>query len=145
MSDAEENLWAKKLVDDNAWVMHIGARVIGRVTRFFDGKGSVHVSSVNNQPVQGPVLQLEQGHAFVATPDAFIRLSEVEAEFYRGAQLFVAGALAELMMVARTQGIRLPTANILTIAALRTQASTLEAEHANFFVTAEDASEDPGG
>lgn len=127
--------WAQALVDDHAWVMHVPTGVVGQVESLFDGEVRVYVSPENDRPVPGSVLALAQGHTFVATEENFVRLADHEARFYEAIQQVVAGALRELIPVGAAMAVPAPTINVLIIAALKTQAAILEAEHRRFMPT----------
>jgi|SRR6266850_185091 len=123
MDDLE---WAKKLVDEGAFVFHMPTKSIGRVAKLFDGRGEQYVSTLTQQPTQGPVIEMANGASFVAKPGEFMRLEEREAEFYVRAVDLVGGLSLELGRLAVAHRVRPTTCAVLLAAALRAQVAELE-------------------
>jgi hypothetical protein len=112
-------------------VLYLRGKFIGRVTDFFDGVTRKFVSSINQQTVKGPVLQLDAEHHLIATEANFIELNEGETAFFTAIQKALTGALAEMVKVGAELKIPPQTLALLLTATLRTQCMALEAFHKN--------------
>jgi hypothetical protein len=124
--------WARKLVAEQAWVMHIRTGTVGRVARFFDGEGHVYepkVDAAESSFSSGMALiELDQGDSFDATADQFMRLSEAEQRFYAAAVEGVRNFTHELARFAVSAGIGKMLFENLVGAAYRGQLGALERE-----------------
>lgn len=125
MSQAEneplESLaWARALVDERAWVIHQPTCTVGRVVKLH-AAGGTYTSPINQEPVQDPVLELEEGHALVARPGTFIKLSEADANFYSEAQGAIRELLTAMVMVAAGSKIPKTMTQLLLRSALQAQ------------------------
>lgn len=130
---SENMQWAKDAVEKKSWVLHIPTQTIDQAKKFWDGVVEQWISSVNRTPVQGPVLQTERGHGFVAKEEAFIVLTEDEGKFYAGMVMVITKMLTECVKMGAEMGVSPASLNILIIGAMRTQAMVLEAGHYRAF------------
>lgn len=126
MTPEEVNLaWARRVVADKAWLLHIRTLVIGPAEELFDGVDRVHTGE-NGLPVSAPVIKLLTGHALLASPNTFVELVPREVAFY---QLvvekfaeFMKGAVAH----AAARGVPAATAVTLLTSLLQAQLRALE-------------------
>ncbi len=117
------NAWGKDLEDRRAHVLHLGGALVGRVKKFYDGdkekKGDCYA----------PVLELEEGHSFIATPEHFVELDRTALSFYEGLMI---GTRALVEMAARgAPSLGMEKGLALTIAVFRTQLRQLQVEDPN--------------
>lgn len=120
--EAEEIIeWGRELAQGRPYLLHVPTRVIGRVAKFYDGENERAVSSNNDRPVEGPVIEIEPGHRLVANPEHFIELDENEVRFFVGVQASLNAALSELVRVGAGLGVKLPTITVILIGALQAQ------------------------
>jgi len=115
--------WARDLAAGSAAVLHLPTRTVHRVARLHE---SGYVSSVNGQPVDGPVLEFASGASAVAKRGAFARLSGRDAAFYAGFQRSLGELIVEAAKMAASIGVGAKTGVQLLSAALREQAAELE-------------------
>lgn len=126
METQDSEAWAKKAVADGTWLLHRGAFVAGKAAHYFDGVDEKFISPENNNPVCGPVLQLDNGHAFLVVEDHFAVLAERDVQFLKTATnamietLKQVGAFAVACKVPEDIGVR------LVVGALYAQARALE-------------------
>jgi hypothetical protein len=118
--------WAKALVDEGAFVMHVETRTVGKVVELYDGEGKLYVSPTNDKPVRAPVLKLDRGHAFVARRGAFIVLEAKEAVFFLDAQRRLAGCLAAIAARGGELGVMAQAGGLVVAAVLRSQLLEVE-------------------
>jgi hypothetical protein len=121
----DPTLWAKLLVTEKAWVLHLPTQRIGQVQEFWDGLGNKFVSDLNSQPVQDPVLGISTGDKFIATPDHFTKLTEGEAGFYQAIQILLGNVLGQLGPLVEEGKVGNRMATFLIATALRTQANAI--------------------
>jgi hypothetical protein len=114
--------WAQELADGQRWVLHTPSRSVARVKSFYDGVDRVIVSKVNDRPVQGPVLELEDGNTFMAELRAFVSLTEPEVRFFMSTQKTVGMAAKVCAEQAAGAGMAKETALLLIGVALRATA-----------------------
>jgi hypothetical protein len=122
MSDANM-MWAVKLAEEHAWVIHVPTHTIQQVKQFYEARE--FISPLNKLPVKDPVIELDDGNSFIAIEDNFIPLTENEAGFF----VFTQGELKDLLttwVVKAAKASVLPeTIGILISATLRAQLAAL--------------------
>lgn len=79
--------WGRDLAARNAPVLHLRALVFGRVKKFYDGE----LERSGNCAF--PVIELDEGHTFVADRDRFRELSPAEVEICATLAIAVSGIL----------------------------------------------------
>jgi len=127
----DSETWAKLMVHRKGYVLHLGGMVAGKAVQFFDGVREKYISPFNGEPVVGPVLKLDSGHAFLANREHFEELNERDVKFFEVAQgalvetLKQIGAVGHAMKVPEGIGVR------LVVGLLRTQATTLSPANAS--------------
>lgn len=94
--------WAEALVRDDAWVLHAGTGVVGRV------------ESCEADGPTGPTVTVVPGHVLVAKDEnLFVRLSDEEAVFcvdaVRATRLYAGGMMGQAarLKVARVTATRI--------------------------------------
>lgn len=122
--------WARTLVQEQAWVLHMRTGTVGRVARFYDGEGHVYEPRVEPAPAfeprTSPAIELEEGHTFHATgADQFIRLSPAHARFYTATVDGLRQWTFELAKFAASGGIPQSLFETLVGSAMRGQLRTL--------------------
>lgn len=123
--------WVRKLVDDHAWIFHIPTLTVGRVKKFYGPDGETYVSTINQEPVlegeqPAPVLELEEGHTFVAhEASVFLRLSEGEVKFYESFRTALGNFLRDAAIYAGKENVAKHTMTTLIASALTEQAAML--------------------
>lgn len=122
--------WARPLVVEQAWVIHIRTGTVGRVARYYDGEGRVYEPRVEPAPSRTSghpaMLELDGGQSFEASRDQFVRLSAAEARFYAGAVEGVKNMVAELAKFAVSGGMGQTMFEYLVGAAMRGQLTALD-------------------
>lgn len=91
-----------------ATLYHLGNAVIGKVSAYYDGVESIYLSPMpdgSSQPLQGPAIEFESGHAFVWKADRFVRVSDKAATFYAHISNVVSKLTADMASVAKTDGL----------------------------------------
>lgn len=130
MSDQTPIDWARPLVTDRAWVIHVKSGTVGRVARYYDGEGRVYEPRVEAAEAfemrLRPMIELDGGESFEASRDQFVRLSESEARFYNAAIDGVKGFVSELARFAVSAGLGQTLFEHLVSAAMRGQLTALE-------------------
>jgi len=116
--------WARRVVTDGAWVLHVPTLAIGQATEFFEA--GVFVSDVNGEPVPDSVLKLSSGHALVANPNAFVELTPREVAFFVMATEKFTAFMRSAVEVAAGEGIPEKTTVTLLVSLLRAQQRALE-------------------
>ena len=120
--------WAKDLEDERRYCLHAPTRTVAKVVRFFDGVEQQYRSTVNEQPVRGPVLQMDDGNAFCADDEsAFISLSDDEVEYYLMVQTAAGVAAKQCAEEGARRQICKRTALLLIGVALRQTATITDA------------------
>jgi hypothetical protein len=118
--------WADALIRKQAWVLHLEALAVGPVKAFYDGVSSMWTSTVDGQPVPDPVLELENGHAFIASPAKFQEMNAASMRFFASLQHGISGLVSVAARSAAATGVSPETGYALTISALRAQLVALE-------------------
>jgi hypothetical protein len=119
MSTPEVDAWGADLVARGVTVLHKRTLVVGKVVKYYDGE------TERSGNCFAPVVELEEGHTFVAQPEKFVELDAQAVRFYSG---IVQGLAAIVKVAARTAPTLGSARGIdLTVAALRAQLAALEA------------------
>ena len=121
--------WARKLVQEQAWVMHIKTGTVGRVARFFDGEGHVYeprVEAAESFDARPALIEFDEGGSFEAEADQFMKLSASEQRFYAAAVEGIRNFTHELARFAVSAGIGKLLFENLVSAAYRGQLGALE-------------------
>lgn len=118
--------WCRRVVADKVWLLHTTSLVIGPAEEWWDGKTRVFQSSVNELPVEGPVLKLANGHTFTANPNAFLELGGNAVGFFQVVDdrftAFMKGAIQH----AQQAKIDPEACMVLLVAVLKSHLRTLE-------------------
>jgi len=110
----DKRAWARSLEERRAWVLHAPTHMVSWVKSFYDGEGKVYVSTSNGKAVSGPVLELEDGNAFVAADESlFVPLSQDEADYYLYALGKVGACAKEVAEFGAANRVRKSTALLL--------------------------------
>lgn len=118
--------WARDAAARKAVLFHPGTFVVGMAKRAWSGEGDDCRADPAGNLVRAPVLELEQGHAFLARPDSFVELEATEAGFFEAATGALTGLVVGMADLARARGVPEPTAVVLIVAALRAQLAALD-------------------
>lgn len=98
--------WAEKAIADKAWLFHEPTHALGVPIKFYSGlMADQYVSSINGEPVPGPVIMLESGHGLLAKPENFVLLTEKEIQFFTAAQLLFSEFLRGVITKAAEGGL----------------------------------------
>jgi hypothetical protein len=129
MSEGDPLQWARALGAGTAMVMHIPTDTVAKVKAFYDGVTTKFISPITNEPVNGPVLVMEDGNSFMAEDEkSFHRMTMQQAQFYRTMQRVIANTLREAAQLLKSLGIPVDVGVSLLVATLKAQLRVLEAK-----------------
>jgi hypothetical protein len=123
MSEVDPMLWAAKMQDEHAWVIHVPTHTIQRVKQFY--QAHEFISPVNKLAVKDPVIELDDGNNFLAIEENFVPLTQNEAGFFVFAQGELKDLLTTWVQKAAKASILPETIGILISATLRAQLMAL--------------------
>lgn len=125
---ARINAWASDLIERQAWMFHVETYAVGQAKRFYSGLHvDVYMSRANGEPVHGPVLELDTGHALMADPAKWMELTAAEIKFFGALQAGFTGLIAVAAKNAKDSGVELEKGLAMLTAILRMQLAALEA------------------
>lgn len=115
-----------ELCDQQRLVLHVESGVIGRARRYYlPGEWT---SPVNDKAVDGSVLELDTGDAFlVKDGDTFLPLTPAESAAYEGVTAVLTEAMRVSMVTAAKAGLTQRNFLLLATSALETQRRQLGA------------------
>lgn len=126
-NNSASDAWARDLLKDRAWVLHMPTRTVGQVVQHYTAD-KPFTSLVNGKPVLTGVLELHQGHTFVASdPDDYLRLTEAELKYFEAAEKGLKHLVTELAKLGAATRVPHKHAVELICSALETQAGLLRA------------------
>jgi hypothetical protein len=125
--EAQSLAWARALVRDAAWVLHQPTCTVARASKLHAERSGTYTSTVNQEPVNDPVLEMDDGNAFVARAGNFLQLSEADVKFFLEAQEGVRELVRVLAMVGAGSKIPKSMTGLLIRSALQAQVQKLSA------------------
>ena len=134
--------WARLLVADKAWFLHVPTGTIDRAKHFWSGEGDdlyrtpppgqaidadakvdfVTRGGPGHSVARGPVIECEGGNAFFAeVEERFKRLDDAEVRCYQVTSEAVQGTIGELARFAVSQGVEQRAFEIMAAAVMQRQ------------------------
>jgi hypothetical protein len=122
--------WAEQYVAKKAWLVSVEHDVIGQASKYFDGTIHKYVSAENGREVAVPVIEFDDGNAFIANdPEKFMELTGHALIYYKFLQKNVSDLLRMVMAPQSRIGIPRKSASYILISTLETVVNMLKAAH----------------